>query len=333
MLAVVTGGAGYIGTNLATDLIAAGHRVRVVDRREPVTAKNQGAMWIPADVRDPVAMRRAFDGADVAYHLAALISVAGPLGGRVESVNVAGARVVAEAALETGVPRLVHCSSVHAFDVGSRSTGPVDETCPRATDPRLPAYDRSKAAGEAEVRHVVARGLDAVVVNPTAVLGPADEAPSRMGAVLLAMWRGWMPVLPGGGFDWVDVRDVVAALCAAQARGRTGESYLVTGTRLSAGELSARAAVVDRRARPARAMPDWPLRAVSPAATVLARYTRRWAGSALLPTREALAALRAFPLVSGAKAVAQLGYRPRPIEQTLADLHTWYVQSGRLRRR
>src|SRR5262245_38596974 len=211
MLAVVTGGAGYIGTNLATPLLAAGHQVRVGDVREAGTAKALGAEWVRAEVRDPDAIRPAFDGAEAVYHLAALISVVGPLGGRVASVNVSGARVVAEAALATGVRRLVHCSSVHAFDVGSRIGEPVDESCPRSTDSRLPAYDRSKAAGEAAVRRAVQRGLDAVVVNPTAVLGPADEAPSRVGAVLLAMWRGWVPAVPGGGFDWVDVRDVVAA--------------------------------------------------------------------------------------------------------------------------
>ncbi|MBO0869178.1 MAG: NAD-dependent epimerase/dehydratase family protein [Micromonosporaceae bacterium] len=338
MVAVVTGGAGYIGTNLAAALAAAGHRVRVVDLREPVTAKGLGAYWVRADVRDPAAMRRAFDGAEVVYHLAGLISVAGPLGGRVASVNVAGARVVAEAALATGVGRLVHCSSVHAFDVAARpGTGnppePVDEDAPRSTDPLLPAYDRSKAAGEAEVRRVVQRGLDAVVVNPTAVLGPADEAPSRVGAVLLAMWRGLVPAVPAGGFDWVDIRDVVAALRAAQARGVTGESYLVTGTRLSARELAAHAAAVDRRAWTARVMPDWPLRAVAPAATLLVRWSGRWSGSGVLPTAEALQALHTFPVVSGQKAAAQLGHHPRPIEQTLTDLHAWYIRNGRLRRR
>src|SRR5690349_21999579 len=104
MLAVVTGGAGYIGTNLCTALRADGHDVRVVDLRPPVTARARGATWVRADVRDPAAMRDAVAGADIVYHLAAVISIVGPLGGLVESTNVTGVRVVAEAALAARTP-------------------------------------------------------------------------------------------------------------------------------------------------------------------------------------------------------------------------------------
>ena len=150
-------------------------------------------------------MRRAFAGRHV-YHLAAVISVVGPLGGLVESTNVFGTRMVAEAARLAGVGRLVHCSSVHAFDTETshhrpRSTRPAHAR----PGPRLPAYDRSKAAGEDELRRVIDRGLDATIVNPTGVIGPADEAPSRMGAVLRALWRRRMMAVVAGGFDWVDV--------------------------------------------------------------------------------------------------------------------------------
>jgi dihydroflavonol-4-reductase len=109
---------------------------------------------------------------------------------------------------------MVHCSSLHAYDVGAIA-GPVRETGPRATDARLPAYDRSKAAGEDEVRKVINRGLDAVIVNPSGMVGPVDPEPSRMGRAFLAMFKGRMPVSVTGAFDWVDVRDVAAALLAA----------------------------------------------------------------------------------------------------------------------
>ncbi len=326
MLTVVTGAAGHVGTNLCAALLADGHAVRAVDIRAPVTAVQRGAEWIRADVRDAGAMRLAFDGVDVGYHLAAVISIVGGLGGLVHAVNVEGVRTVAEAARSAGVARLVHASSVHAFDLAACRRHTVDETSPRAIRIRLPAYDRSKAAGEVELRRVVAQGLDAVIVNPTGIIGPLDESPSRMGSVLLALWRRRLPALVEGGFDWVDVRDVVDAMMAAAGSGRAGESYLIPGHRLSVAALAGLAArcapVTDRVA------PLWTAKAMAPLGGLLAR----WVGSNLLPTSEALHALATFPDISARKAESELGYRARPIDDTLSALYAHFVRTGRLRR-
>jgi len=327
MLSVVTGGSGYVGTNLCIALLADGHIVRVVDPREPVTAIRHGAEWIRADIRDTAAMRRAPGGADTVYHLAAIISIAGGLGGLVNAINVDGVRVVAEAARLAGVRRLVHLSSVHAFDIAACVGRTVDEASPRSVSASLPAYDRSKAAGEAELRRVVDWGLDAVTINPTGVIGPIDESPSRMGSVLLALWRRRLPALVAGGFDWVDVRDVVGALRAAAAdRGRTGESYLVPGHRLTVAALAQVAGRGSGSAVTRRIAPMWSARAAAPIGNVLARRL----GTSLLPTSEALHALDSFPVIDGGKAVRELGHRARPVDETLASLHTYFVDTGRL---
>jgi dihydroflavonol-4-reductase len=325
MLAVVTGAAGHVGTNLCLDLLGDGHAVRAVDLREPTTAVRHGATWHRTDVRDEAAMREAFVGADLGFHLAALISVIGGQRGRVWSTNVDGVRAVAAAARASGLPRLVHVSSVHAYDVKAVGA-PVDEGAPRAVAPTLPAYDRAKAAGEVELAEAVERGLDAVTINPTGIIGPLDESPSRMGTVLRALWRRRLPALVPGGFDWVDVRDVVRALRLAAERGRTGENYLIPGHRLSVAELAVAAArvgpVVDRL------VPLWTVKAFMPIGELLARTT----GSHLMPTREAMHALASFPRVSGAKAARELGYTPRPIDDTLQALHESFVTTGWLRR-
>ena len=324
MVSVVTGGAGHIGTNLAAALRADGEDVRVVDLRQPTTAVRLGATWVQADVRDGPAMREAFQGAGVVYHLAGVISLVGGMGGLVESVNVDGARTVAQAALAVGVPRLVHCSSVHAFDLLAAVGRVVDETTPRTTGAGHPAYDRSKAAGEVEIRRTVDQGLDAVVVHPTGVIGPLDEAPSRMGGVLSALWRRRMPALVDGGFDWVDVRDVVGAMRAAARRGRTGESYLIGGHALSVAQLADVARACSTVAVTRRSAPMWTARAIAPLATLVARRV----ANPLLPTREALRALRSFPKVDTAKAARDLGYQARPIDETVADLYAFFQDAG-----
>lgn len=324
---VVTGGAGFIGTSLVAALRADGREVRVVDLREPVTALRLGAAWVQADVRDGERLGAAFDGAMVVYHLASVISVVGPMGGLVRSVNIDGTRTAAEAAAAARVGRFVYCSSIHAYNLAA-ADAVVDESSLPCTGRGLPAYDGSKAAAEAAVRRAVDRGLDAVIVNPTAVIGPEDEAPSRMGAVMLALWRRRLPALVAGGFDWVDVRDVVAGLRAAAELGGTGQNYLLPGHRRSFAELARLARDCSGIAVTRLTVPLWLAAPYSPVATVIARRT----GNPVLPTREALRPLRAFPVVSGARAARELGYQPRAIEQTVADLYEYFQRTGALPR-
>jgi dihydroflavonol-4-reductase len=300
--------------------------VRAVDVQRGAALGGLDAEFVQADILDAAALQDAFVGADFVLHLAAKISIAGDPDGSVRRVNVEGVRTVAEAALAVGVRRLVHCSSLHAYDVGAIG-GPVRESGRRAIDGRLPAYDRSKAAGEDELRRVIDRGLDAVILNPSGMFGPVDPEPSRMGRVLLAMFRGRLPITVKGAFDWVDVRDVAAALIAATARGRTGENYLVGGHRASVMELGRLAAEVSGRRPPRLVVPLRPVQLAARAAVQIAGPRR--AGRLLL-TPESLHALGTDPVVDSSKAISEIGYRFRPLAETVADLHASFVADGRL---
>jgi dihydroflavonol-4-reductase len=302
--------------------------VRAVDIRPGSALTGIAAEFVRGDVLDPATLKDAFAGAEFVLHLAAKISIAGDPDGSVRRVNVDGVRHVAEAALGAGVRRVVHCSSLHAYDVGAIA-GPVRENGLRATDSGLPAYDQSKAAGEDELRRVVDRGLDAVIVNPSGMFGPVDPVPSRMGRVFLAMFKGRMPISVAGAFDWVDVRDVASVLLRAAEQGRTGENYLVGGHRASVTELGRLAAQVTGRRPPRLVVPLAPVRFAAGAAVRVAGPRR--AGRLLL-TPESLHALATDPVVDYSKATAELGYRPRPLAETVADLHKSFIDDGRLRR-
>jgi dihydroflavonol-4-reductase len=323
---VVTGASGHLGINVIRALVAAGEAVRGVDVRPGAAFAGLDAEFVEADILDAAALKDAFAGTDFVLHLAARISIAGDPDGSVRRVNVDGVRTVAEAALAAGVRRLVHCSSLHAYDVGAID-GPVRESGRRATAARLPAYDRSKAAGEDELRRVLDRGLDAVILNPSGMFGPIDPEPSRMGRVLLAMFKGRMPITVTGAFDWVDVRDVAGALVASCEQGRTGENYLVGGHRATVTELARLAAEVSGR-RPPRLVA--PLRPVQLAARAAVRLAGPRRAGRLLLTPESLHALATDPIVDCSKAFAEIGYRARPLAETVADLHASFVADGRL---
>lgn len=323
---VVTGASGHLGVNVVRALVAAGETVRAVDIRRSAALAELDAEFVRADVLDGEALKDAFAGRDLVLHLAAKISIAGDPDGSVRRVNVEGVRTVAEAALAAGIRRLVHCSSLHAYDVAA-IRGPIRESGRRATAESLPAYDRSKAAGEDELRRVMDRGLDAVILNPSGMLGPIDPEPSRMGRVLLAMLKGRLPVTVRGSFDWVDVRDVAAALIAAATRGRTGENYLVGGHGASVAELGRLAAEVSG-SRPPRLVV--PLRPVRLAAGAAVRLTGTRRAGRLLLTPESLHALAADPVVDCSKAIAEIGYRPRPLAETVTDLRASFIADGRL---
>ena len=187
------------------------------------TLEGLGVEIVQGNVTDVESLTRAFEGADVVYHLAGVISLLKSEWPLVEKVNVIGTRNVIEACRRNGVKRLVHFSSIHALQQEPLDT-PVDESRPLVEGRRYPPYDRSKAAGQREVRKAVANGLNAVIINPTGVFGPYDYQPSLFWRSFALNGNGQMPALINGGFDWVDARDVVQGAMLAEKKRRPAPS-------------------------------------------------------------------------------------------------------------
>ena len=165
-----------------------------------------------------------------------------------------------------------------------------------------------------------------MIVNPSGIIGPHDHGPSRMGRVFRSLFDGTIPANVTGAFDWVDVRDVVEGMLAAEAKGATGEDYMLPGHRVSvAGTAEVCASVAG--VRPPRV--TLPMR-VAELLAPLGEWQARRAGTEPLFTREALHALRSDPIVSGAKAASVLGYGPRPVETSVEDADAWFRAEGLL---
>ncbi|MDO5736450.1 MAG: NAD-dependent epimerase/dehydratase family protein [Propionibacteriaceae bacterium] len=327
MRVLVTGAAGYLGRNLVTALAERGDTVTAADLVTELPADTDHVSWRRLDVLDADAVAAMICGYDLVFHLAARIT----LHRRDEAawrLNTEGVRIVSRAALSAGVPRFVHCSSVHSFDTSA--PGVLSEQSPRSVaDSTLPLYDRSKFAGEIELQRVIDDGLSAVIANPTGVFGPPDAGPrmSRMNGMLRDAALGRIPVDIRGGFDWVDVRDVTTGLLQAAAHGRVGENYLLGGHKLSIHDAFRMAANVTGRRGSSFSLPHWTVKGLVPLATAIGRRV----DSDVL-TVASLSALRWNPSVDSSRARTELGYRARPSEETIRDLVTHFVATGRLDR-
>jgi dihydroflavonol-4-reductase len=202
MKTIVTGASGHVGANLVRKLIEQKRQVTCLVRSSDAALNGLSVDIVKGDVRDPESLAFAFKGAGTVFHCAARISITGGGWKKIEEVNVAGVRNVVEACLKSGVRRLVHFSSIHAFDPLPLDE-PLNETRAKVSSPHAPPYDRSKVAGEKEVRAGIKKGLDAVILNPTGIIGPCDFHNSFFGRIIRQVGRARMPIGINGGTGWM----------------------------------------------------------------------------------------------------------------------------------
>lgn len=321
MIVAITGASGYVGVNLARILVDAGHTVVALDRvRSPLL--DRSVDWRNVDILDSGAVRSALAGVELVYHLAARITLRqeDPLAWQ---INTEGVRVVAEAALACGVRRMVHVSSMASFDL-SRCNGCLSEGSPRVSSVDAPVYGRSKLAGETQFLQLVDGGLDGVVCYPTTLFGPLDHinALSRINAVLLESARGNIPALIAGGLDLVDVRDIATGIFLAGQQGLTGERYFLGGHFTEMLDAFRLAANLVGRSGPRVTIPMGLVRAIAPLVTRFSRQEEHPLSKYALDTVEL------SPSVDRTIAGRDLGYAPRPHEETMRDLIAYYVQEN-----
>lgn len=324
MTIAITGISGFVGGNLVRALLAEGRSVRGLVHRDRRAVEGLDVELVEGSLHDMGSLVRAFKGVDVVYHLAASISLDGDWP-KMEAVNIFGTRNVVAACLACEVRRLVHCSSIHAFKQAPLDK-PLDEARPMALSAYNPAYDRSKAVAELEVQKGMVKGLDAVILNPTAIAGPLDFKPSFVGKMILAMSRGELPALVNGGFDWVDVRDVVSGMIQAERTAPAGSKFLLSGNWHSVTEIGRMVADRSGTHPPRLVAPVWLATLGLPLMNLYARAR----GIERLYTRFALDTLKSNPHISHARATRDLDYHPRPFEETLMDSIQWFQENGYL---
>ncbi len=326
---LVTGATGHIGNVLVRQLLQRGQRVRALVRagRQPRSLEGLEVDLAPGDLLDRDSLVRAMSGVETVYHLAARISLAPGPDPETERVNLEGTRCVLAAMRQAGARRLVYASSIYAMRIPA--AGVVDESCPFDPLHARGAYDRSKAAASLEVQRAAAQGLDAVIVCPTAVVGPYDFRPSEAGRGLRYNMTPGLKFLVDGAYDFVDVRDVAAGFLLAAERGRPGQVYILGGERLTVREAAQTVWEAVGGAPPSLEIPLW----LAYLAAGLLQPLADLFGFDPLVTRYSLDAVTSNSRISHARAERELGYRPRPARQAIRDAVAWFQEMDRLAER
>jgi dihydroflavonol-4-reductase len=323
---IVTGATGHIGNVLVRKLISRGEDVRAITpvNEDISPLKGLNIEIVQADIRDIDSLNRAFKGAALVYHLAGVISILPGKKDLLTQVNVKGTQNVVEACLQNNVRRLVYTSSIHAVKEPPHGTC-IDESYPYDPTSVLGDYAKSKAQATLEVVKGMKKGLNAVIVCPTGVIGPGDYKISEMGQLILEFLKRKMKVCVNGAYDFVDVRDVAEGLILAGWKGRSGESYILSGERITIPNLFTLLEKISGVKAPHFKVPGWLARSAGIVSTPFYLLFQRKP----LFTAYSIDVLNSNSIVSSAKARRELGFSPRSIQESVSDAVTWFKEEAR----
>jgi dihydroflavonol-4-reductase len=323
----LTGADGLLGSNLCRVLLERGYRLRVLQQagRNTGTLTGLDLEVVRGDLSDRAGLEVAMQGCDAVIHAAAITNTWPSRGEVYWQVNVEGTRHVAEAVLALGIPRLLCVGSASSLGFGTQAQ-PGTEESPFVSDRYgLDYIDSKRAAHELIEQYVAERGLPAMILCPTFMIGPYDAKPSS-GAMIMAIAQRRMPVMPLGGKNWVYVRDVATAIANALTHGRLGETYLLGHENLSYPEaLSLIAEAAGTRA-PRLGMPAALLRGAGWVASQVSRLTGKPPAFSYEMARIAADGHYFSP----AKAVAELDMPQTGLRHAVQEALAWFRTHGYL---
>ncbi|MSO75418.1 MAG: NAD-dependent epimerase/dehydratase family protein [Alphaproteobacteria bacterium] len=325
MTVLITGANGFVGAAVLRRLVAAGQAVRALVRPGSNRRNLAGlpVEIVEGDLLDSASRTRSVAGCSALFHVAAdyrlWVRDPAPL----YAANVEGTRGLLLAAGDAGVRRIVYTSSVAVL--GHRPDGrPADETTGATLADMIGHYKRSKFLAEAAVSELVAKGLPVVTVNPSTPVGPGDVRPTPTGRLIVEAARGRVPAFVETGLNIVHVDDVAEGHWLAYGKGRVGERYVLGGDDMSLRQILTAIAWLTGRRPPTMALPH---ALVMPIAVMAEAWARLFGGEPFA-TVDGVRMARAAMFFSSAKAMAELGYRPRPAEQALRDAVAWFRANG-----
>lgn len=326
MKTLVTGGSGFIGSAVVLELLRRGQPVRALvrSRQRPGNLAGVDVELVEGDLLDGDSLRRALQGCDRVYHVAAVYANWLPDRSVMLRTNVQGTRNMLQACLDGGVERVVYTSSVAAL--GAHGMTPADESAQFNLAGTGDVYHLSKYQAEQVALEFASQGLPVVIVNPSNPVGPRDIKPTPTGALVVNMLKGRLPGYVEGGINVVDVGDVAAAHLAAMEKGRPGEKYILGNANLSIKEYFKLIAEVGGGRAPTMRIPL----PVAVATAYLYEGVAAVTNKPPVTTPGWVKVGSHYSFWDCSKAIRELGLPQTPVRQSLQSAITWFREKGYL---
>ncbi len=323
--ALVTGATGFVGNAVARALIAEGKEVRVLSRKSSNAALLNGlkAEVYYGDLRHLESLRHALEGCDELYHVAAQYTFYNPQPQEIYESNVTGTRNILQAALDNKVKRVVYTSTVGTIGI-PKDGSPGTELSALTLEECQGHYKRSKFLAEQEAFQFAKKGLNVVIVNPSAPIGVRDIKPTPTGKMIVDFLNRKMPAYIDTGLNLVDVEDVAQGHLLAAKKGRSGERYILGNQNLSLKEILQILAEITGLKAPRFKVPYTLAWTAAQCSEVFAKMTK---GTPAIELEAVLLGKKKM-FFSANKAIKELQLPQTPVKLALKKAVDWYLEKG-----
>jgi len=326
MKKLVTGATGFVGSAIMRELIKDGEDVKVLIRKTSDTSniENMDVERVYGDIRDGDSIKKALKGCDTFYLAAAYFAHWAPDPKKLYEINAGGTKASLKAALEVGIEKVIYTSTNNAI----AASGPVPANEEKTFNywESGDHYSMSKYIAENEARILIAKGLPAVIVNPTLVIGVNDIKPTPSGQMIIDVVKQKMPGYIDGGVNIIDVDDVARGHILAAEKGRVGERYLLGNTNITVHDYLKLIAEVAGVRPPTIKLPYRVALALGHIFEIGAKITKK-------PPVVTASEVRIGKMTEWydcSKAVNELGLPQTPIEETIRKALKWFKEVGYL---
>lgn len=325
MKTFVTGATGFVGANIVRELLKDGREVRVLVRATSVLSNLKGldVEICKGDLCDIACMRQLLKGCDVLYHAAADYRLWTRNSAEMYLTNVRGTTAILEAALESGLSKIVYTSSVGTLGY-TQDGSPGTEDTPVSYAEMIGPYKQSKFLAEREVERFTGLGLPIVIVNPSTPVGPWDIKPTPTGKIIVDFLNGKMPAYLETGLNLIAVEDCARGHILAERNGRSGRKYILGNTNISLQELLGQLSRITGIPEPTVRLPYTPVLVAAWLNEWLSRITRR---PPVIPLAGVQMAAHNMYFDSG-RAVQELGLPQNPVVEALERSVEWFRSNG-----
>ena len=324
-IALITGSSGHVGSNLIRELSKQDYKIRCIDFDGDYRAyEGFDVEVIKGDITNKDSLRSVFKNVDIVFHTAALINLDRRYEKQIRQVNVEGTRNVCEAAVKAGVKKLIHFSSVDAF-YRFPIEEPLLESRSLIDDPNAVPYDLSKADGQKIVLEFCEKDLDASIIHPTSIVGPNDFKPGLPMQEMVNLANGKRKLVPNWGYNFVDVRDLCITAISAVKLGRTGQNYIVGGEYHLYSYIAELMKQQLGRTVLLATIPDFVSYLGLPYEYIKSLITRK---PRVLTVDTLHTGKTGNKVVPSTLAREELGHSPRPLEETIYDMVSFFQKRG-----